>query len=103
MLRRYQELGEEESAARQGRIETRVELELIAREITDVVRQLDALTKHRFPRDPNVLAAWKTARNIVGPARRQAVPEEPSAPVAGAGDAVVAPAAGGSGDVAPAA
>jgi hypothetical protein len=103
MLRRYQELGEEESAARQGRIETRVELESIARDNTDVVKQLDALTRHRFARDPEVLAAWKTARNIVGPARRQAVPEEPSAPAAGAGDTVVTPPAGGSGDVAPAA
>ncbi|HEY9014724.1 MAG TPA: hypothetical protein VIM84_06650 [Gemmatimonadales bacterium] len=74
-----QSLGEFEQAVEQG-IEGRrahvgasAELEALADELLQVVRLMDGSNRYRFPSDPESLAQWESARNVIGPPRGQSV------------------------------
>jgi hypothetical protein len=43
------------------------EMKLVARDIMGVIRHFDALHKLRFRKDPELLAAWRSARNVEWP------------------------------------
>ena len=62
-------------------------------EILVQVRLLDRLVRYRFGDDPELMAAWESARNVTGPFRTKVTPPEAS-------DGVVPPKPG---DVGPAA
>ncbi|MGE0552837.1 MAG: hypothetical protein AB7R55_05355 [Gemmatimonadales bacterium] len=70
LLQQYDVVGDEQAAAVQGRVQARAELSVVTRQLKVTVRQLDAFNKHRFAKDDELLAAWKTARNLIGPASR---------------------------------
>lgn len=55
------------------------ELEAVTGEIMGVVRHLDSLHRLRFRNDPELRAAWKSARNVAWP---QPEPAQPAAPAA---------------------
>jgi len=63
------------------------ELEMVTGEIMILANALDRLFAVRYRRNAELLAAWKSAREVVGPATRQTEPEE------GSGSAVEEPAA----------
>lgn len=42
---------------------------------------MDGLNRVRFAGDPDLLAAWRSASNVIGPSRPAVRPEEPEAPV----------------------
>ena len=46
-----------------------VELDVVAGEVVQIVRIVDGLNRFRFSSDPDLLAAWRSASNVVGPAR----------------------------------
>jgi hypothetical protein len=46
-----------------------VELDVAADEVVAIVRVIDGLNRVRFAGDPDLMAAWKSASNVVGPAR----------------------------------
>jgi hypothetical protein len=45
------------------------ELDALGEELTQVVRLMDGLNHFRFADDPNSLAGWESASNVVGPPR----------------------------------
>ena len=58
------------------------DLEAVAVEIVERVRLLDGLVKYRFGDNPELMGAWASARNVLGPFRTKAQPE----PEAGGGE-----------------
>jgi hypothetical protein len=67
-----------------------VELQVVSGEAVQIVRVLDGYNRVRFAGDPELLAAWESASNMVGPSRSAQKPDEPEAP---ASEGAVKPAA----------
>jgi hypothetical protein len=57
-------------SGRRAHVGARAELEAIADEVLQQVRQLDGLIRFRFAKDAEALAAWRSASNTFGPARK---------------------------------
>ena len=70
------------------------ELHAIGAEIVERVRLLDGLVRYRFGNDPQLMGAWASARNVLGPfrPRTQPAPTDGQAP-AGDGPNAARPAA----------
>ena len=51
------------------------DLEAITAEIGEQVRLLDGLVRYRFGDNAELMGAWGSARNVVGPVRSSAEPE----------------------------
>jgi hypothetical protein len=69
-------------AARNARIKARAELQEVASDIMGLIARIDGLNQHRFANDAETLAAWQSAKAVVGPlAARNGKPEagEPGA------------------------
>jgi hypothetical protein len=68
-------LGQFDQALAQGaegrriHIAAAVELHVVSGEAVQIVRVMDGHNRVRFAGDPDLLAAWKSASNVVGPAR----------------------------------
>jgi hypothetical protein len=56
-------------SGRRAHVGARAELEAIADEVLQQVRQLDGLIRFRFAKDAEALAAWRSASNTFGPPR----------------------------------
>jgi hypothetical protein len=56
-----------------------VELSVVSDEAVQIVRVMDGLNRVRFAGDPDLLAAWRSASNVIGPSRPAVRPEEPEA------------------------
>jgi hypothetical protein len=57
-----------------------VELDVVADEVVEIVQVIDGLNRFRFANDPDVFAAWRSARNVIGPSRtaeKSTAPETP--------------------------
>lgn len=78
---------EKSSAGRRDHVGARADLAAVTVEIMDLVRLLDGLVRYRFGDDPELMAAWLSARNVAGPFLRAKVTPP------GPGDGNVAPAA----------
>jgi hypothetical protein len=57
-----------------------VELDVVAGEAVQIVRVMDGHNRVRFPGDPDLMAAWKSASNVIGPSRPAVKPEGSGAP-----------------------
>ncbi len=71
--------------ARANHVGARADLEAVAAEIIDQVKLLDGAVRYRFRNDPELLAAWKSARNVATRSKKSAeapVPPEGTAPQA---------------------
>ena len=53
---------------------------MVAGDAVQIVRVMDGHNRVRFAGDPDLLAAWRSASNVIGPSRPAAKPEEPEAP-----------------------
>ncbi|HEV8357139.1 MAG TPA: hypothetical protein VGQ17_10285 [Gemmatimonadales bacterium] len=96
LARNVAEFDEVTTQAHEGRrshVGARADLSAVTDEIQDLVVVLDGLNRTRFRDDAELLAAWESARNVVGPFRS-------SKPSGSAPDTRVVPPEGG---VAPAA
>jgi hypothetical protein len=51
------------------------DLEALTGEIGEQVRLLDGLVRYRFGDNPELMGAWASARNVMGPFRSKAEPE----------------------------
>ena len=60
-----------------------VELDVVADEVVEIVRVIDGLNRFRFAGDPDLLAAWRAASNVVGPLRTAEKTTSPEAPPPG--------------------
>lgn len=82
VVAQYQAATEEASAAKQGRIQASAELDEVAARIMELVNRMDGLNRHRFVNQPDVLASWESARNLVTVAPKA---NSTSVPPSGAG------------------
>jgi hypothetical protein len=46
-----------------------VEFDVVGGEAVEIVTVIDGLNRVRFAGDPDLMAAWKSASNVVGPAK----------------------------------
>ena len=76
---------------RSSHVGASADLREVARELVKLVGQLDGLNRFRFRKDPELRAAWESARDVVGPFGTSTLkePEEGETPPSGG----VAPAA----------
>jgi hypothetical protein len=59
-----------------------VELDVVAGEAVEIVRMIDGVNRVRFAGDPDLMAAWRSASNVIGPSRPAAKPQGSGAPPA---------------------
>ena len=90
LLDQYGTSVEEAFTGRQQHVAARAELQEIASEIMDLVERIGSYYRHRFRDDPDELAAWESASNLIGPFRGQAVTPAPPPPPADGGIAAAA-------------
>lgn len=57
----------------------------VAAEIAEQVRLLDGLVRYRFGDNAELMGAWASARNVLGPFRSQVEPEPGKGETGGAG------------------
>ena len=50
-------------------------------EAVEIVKIVDGVNRVRFAGDPDLMAAWKSASNVIGPSRPMAKPEGSGAPL----------------------
>lgn len=73
-IARFEEAMEQGQAARQAHVTATAELEDVVAQMMMLVRVLDGLNRVRFAGDPEKLAAWRTATNIVTRTRKSGQP-----------------------------
>lgn len=61
------------NAGRGGHIGARADLEAVASELLELVELLNTFNRYRFRDDPELAAAWDSARNVLGPVRPKPV------------------------------
>jgi hypothetical protein len=65
-------------ASREGRrnhVGASADLKAVAAEIKEQVRVLDGLVRFRFGENAELMAAWASARNVLGPFKAKVEPE----------------------------
>lgn len=62
-------------AARREHVGASAELQAVAVEIKKQVRVLDGMVRYRFGDDAELMAAWASARNVLGPFKSKGEPE----------------------------
>lgn len=60
---------------RRGHVGASADLKAVAREIKLQIRVLDGLVRFRFGDQPELMAAWASARNVLGPFKTKNEPE----------------------------
>jgi hypothetical protein len=78
-LNQFDQAVGEGAEGRRMHVAAAVELDVAADEVVQIVRVIDGLNRVRFAGDPDLLAAWKSASNVIGPSR-SAKPASPEAP-----------------------
>jgi hypothetical protein len=66
-LDQFDEAVEQAAEGRRVHIGAAANLTAIADEVVQIVKVLDGLNRFRFATEPDLLAAWTAARNVVGP------------------------------------
>jgi hypothetical protein len=70
----FEAASEAARTARRDHIGARADLEVITTELVEQVKVLDGITRYRFGNDPEVMAEWKAARQVLGQPRNGATP-----------------------------
>ncbi len=73
-LEEFEQTLEVTRAARREHVGASGDLRAVASEITEQVRLLDGLVRYRFGDDAELMTAWASTRNVVGPFRPKAEP-----------------------------
>lgn len=69
-LQEFDEAMERGAEGRAAHVAARVKLNAIANEVVQIVQVMGAFNRFRFADDPDLLAAWESASNVIEPARR---------------------------------
>ena len=80
MVSDFEAASEAARTARRDHIGARADLEVITAELVEQVKLLDGITRYRFGNDPELMAEWKAARQVLGHARNGGVPQTPPPP-----------------------
>jgi hypothetical protein len=68
-LDQFDQAVEQGTDARRTHIGASAELDALAGELVQIARLMDGSNRYRFSADPESLAEWESARNVVGPPR----------------------------------
>ena len=74
MVAEFEAASEAARTARRDHIGARADLEVITTELVEQVKLLDGITRYRFGSDPEVMAEWKAARQVLGQRRNGEAP-----------------------------
>ena len=75
-LAEFEQTLEASRAARLAHVGATADLQAVLAEISEHVRVLDGLVRYRFGDNEELMGAWASARNVVGPFRKAAPPEQ---------------------------
>ena len=78
LLAQYESAAVEAGESKNLRIKARAELSAVAAEIMGVLGRLDGLLRHRLADNPELLAAWDSARTGTGPIQSRTNGHEPA-------------------------
>ena len=86
-LTEYEKTLEATRAGRRDHVGASSDLNAVASEIAEQVCVLDGLVSYRFGSNPELMAAWTSARNVLGPFKSKSEPDAGGAetPQTGAG------------------
>jgi hypothetical protein len=80
LVSRFVAVSQAAASSRLAHVGANADLTAVTSEIMELVDRIDRLHRHRFRADPDALAAWSSAKNVLGPSRRRnGPPSEPSA------------------------
>jgi hypothetical protein len=82
MLDRFDALVSQGAAARQTHVGARAELQAVAEEVVQVVSVMDGHNRFRFMNEPELLAGWESASNVLAAPRGTAKPDDHVEPAA---------------------
>lgn len=82
-LQEFDQVVEQGAQGRRVHIGASADLDVVADEVVQLVSVLDGLNRFRFADDPDLLAAWRSASNVIGPPRPAAKPPAPDRPSTG--------------------
>jgi len=74
-LGEFEQTIEATRASRREHIGASADLEAVAAEIAEQVKVLDGLVRYRFGDDAELMGAWASARNVLGPFKPKNAPE----------------------------
>ena len=74
LVSEFEAASEVARTARRDHIGARADLEVITAQLMDEVNLLDGITRYRFGKDPEVMAEWKAARQVLGQPRTAVTP-----------------------------
>lgn len=77
-ITRFEAATEKANAGRRGHVGARADLASVTGDLVEMVGLLDVLNRTRFGSEPELLASWESARNVVGPFRTKAVVPVPA-------------------------
>ena len=78
-LTRFEAATEKANGGRRDHVGARAELLSIVAELMELCRLLDTLIRMQHRNDPELVAAWQSARNVAGPFRTRLEEESPDA------------------------
>jgi len=73
-LGEFEQTIEATRAAKREHIGASADLEAVAAEVAEQVKVLDGLVRYRFGDDAELMGAWVSARNVLGPFKPKAEP-----------------------------
>ena len=91
-LGEFEQTLEATRAGRRDHVGASADLQAVTKEIAEQVRVLDGLVRYRFKGNAELIAAWSSARNVLGPFKAPSEPGQGETPAGSAPD-VVKPAA----------
>ena len=65
---------EQGSEGRRVHIGASAELDVVADEVVQIVKAIDGWNRYRFAKEPDLLASWKAASNVIGPRSPEKTP-----------------------------
>jgi hypothetical protein len=68
-LDQFDQAVEQGTEGRRAHVGASAELDALAEELTQTVRLMDGTNRYRLADNPNSLAEWASARNVIGPAK----------------------------------
>ena len=75
-LTEFEQTLEATRAARLDHVGATADLRVVLSEISEQVRVLDGLVRYRFGDDEELMGAWASAHNVVGPSKKASPPAE---------------------------
>ena len=79
LVAQYRTATETASAARQEWVHSSAELEMVGARIMGLVDRIHGLNRHRFANQPDLMATWEVARNLVTVSPKPSGPSDVSA------------------------